>query len=69
MVRRRRKRESRREFRDPEEFIMETAQGDGQGAHDTGSPAEGARSNLHRPRRELQQHARDFVRKIGTRSD
>ena len=68
-VRGRRKRKSRREFRDSEEFVMQTAQGDGQGAHDACSPAERAGANLHRPRRELQQHARDLVRKIRTRSD
>src|SRR5262245_34378504 len=48
---------------------METAQRDGQSAHDTGSPAERAGADLHLPRRELQQYARDLVRKIGTPSD
>ena len=65
----RRESKSRRELRDPEEFFMETAQGDGQGADDACSPAEGTGANLHRPRRELQQHARHLVRKIRTRSD
>ena len=48
---------------------METAQGDGQCAHDACSPAEGTGANLHRPRRELQQNACDLVGKIRTRSD
>ena len=48
---------------------METAQRDGQRAHDACSIAERAGANLHRPRRKLQQHARDLVRKVRTRPD
>jgi hypothetical protein len=48
---------------------METAQGDGQGAHDACSLAERAGPNLHRPRSKLRQHSRDLVRKVRTRSD
>ena len=48
---------------------METAQCDGQGAHNACSLAESAGANLHRPRCQLQQHARDLVRKVRTRPD
>ena len=48
---------------------METAQGDGQGAYYPGSLAESAGANLHRSRCQLQQHARDLVRKVRTRPD
>src|SRR5689334_2229254 len=46
---------------------METAQGDGQSAHDARSPAERAGADLHRARRELQQHPRNLVRKVRPR--
>ena len=65
----RRKRHSRRELRDSEGIVMEAAQGDGQRAHDAGSIAERAGANLHRPCSELQQHARDLVRKVWTRTN
>src|SRR5258707_15024552 len=66
---RRRKRHSRRELGDSEGIIMETAQGDGERAHDAGSIAERADANLHRPRSELQQHARDLVREVWARTN
>ena len=68
-VRGRRKRKCCGEFSDAEAVIMQTAQRDGQGAHDACSPAERTGAYFHRPCRELQQQARDLVRKIRARAD